>query len=162
MSGRGGGVNGYLRLFEEPWGTRTKTKEPYKTLKSPSTYPLGIPKSGGGDVWRTDDKIGEPRKEVFRLASPDASLQKVCAALMIASGRMAVVGRFKWGDVSKKYISNRYHIYIYIWSRVPCCYPPPPPPPIWYGSPRTPPPPPGPRPRAPGSCHLRSPPTPTP
>ena len=51
----------------------------------------------------------------------------------------------------------RYNMYI--WSRVPCCYPLPPP--IWYGSSRTPPPPARPEPPA-GSCHRRSHPHPDP
>ena len=45
-----------------------------------------------------------------------------------------------------QYLFVHAYIYIYVWSRVPCCYPP-------YGPPG--PPAPGPRPRAPGSWHLQ-------
>ena len=55
--------------------------------------------------------------------------------------------------------SPAVYIYIYIWSRVPCCYPPPPP--YGMGPPAPPPRPPGPRSRA-RSCHLRSHPHPDP
>ena len=91
--------------------------------------------------------------EVLALVAPqraEAQPEERLAARLGAARRGAARAVQTSGRKPEKYGRADLPMYIYIWSRVPCCYPPPPP----YGMG-----PPGP---PPGSCHLRSHPHPDP